>query len=40
MLRALRGYHAGPAGHHAANCELFIGKACLQVICGGGLNVT
>ena len=19
----------GPAGHHAASCELFIGKACL-----------
>ena len=29
MLRALRGYHAGPACHHAASCELFIGKACL-----------
>ena len=29
MLRALRGYHVGPAGHRAASCELFIGKASL-----------
>ena len=29
MQRALRGYHAGPACHHAVSCELFIGKASL-----------
>ena len=29
MLRALKGYHAGPACHHAVSCELFIGKASL-----------
>ena len=29
MQRALRGYHAGPACHHAVSCELFIGKTSL-----------
>ena len=29
MQRALRGYHAGPACHHAVSCVLFIGKTSL-----------
>ena len=32
MQRALRGYHAGPACHHAVSCELFIGKAMAAYI--------